>query len=195
VYFHDGFDAPHLAGEWQWHDPSQASVHSLPDQPGYLTIHAALGSDLWPSLNLNAPRLLREVRGDFALETRMEGDWDERLEATNSGLLIWKDALNFLRLDKFAMDPWHHGDVMLEARVQGEFLHFGRGRLHGRSYFLRLERTGERLVALCSTDGEHWLTCGTVLFAAGDPLLVGVHANMGMVAHFDYVRVLGKGDA
>ena len=38
-------------------------------------------------------------------------------------------------------------------------------------------------------------TCGTAHFPAGDPLLVGVHATNGLVAHFDYVRVLGKGDA
>jgi pentatricopeptide repeat protein len=189
---HDDFDAPHLADEWQWHDPSQASAYSLTDRPGYWTLRAAPGTDLWPSFNLNAPRVLREVRGDFALETRMEGDWDERQEPTNSGLLVWKDALNYLRLDKFSMSPWHNGDIMLEARVKGEYLHFGRGRLRGGTCFLRLERTGERFAALCSTDGEHWLTCGTVLLPAGDPLLVGVHAINGMVAHFDYVRVLGK---
>jgi hypothetical protein len=194
VRFHDDFDAPRLASEWQWHDPSQAGVHSLSDQPGYLTIRAAPMTNLWPWTNLNAPRVLREVRGDFALETRMEGDWEERRAGASSGLLVWKDALNFLRLDKFTKDPEHHGDIMLEGRVEGEFLHLGRGRLRGGSYFLRLERTGERLAALCSTDGERWLTCGHVLFPAGDPLLVGVHALNGMVAHFDYVRVLGRGN-
>jgi class 3 adenylate cyclase len=193
ILFHDDFDLPEPRVEWQWHDPSQASAHSLSETPGYLTIRAAPGANLWPLLNLNAPRLLLEVRGDFALETRMEGDWEER-EVGSTGLLVWKDALNFLRLDKFPMSAWHNGDIMLEARVNGEFLHFGRGRLRGGSYFLRLERTGERFTALCSTDGENWLTCGSVLFPTGDPLLVGVHAIGGMVAHFDYVRVLGKGE-
>jgi hypothetical protein len=135
------------------------------------------------------------VRGDFALETRMEADWEDPPATRSTGLLVWKDALNYLRLEKFALDPWHNADVSLAGRVQGEFRDFGRGRLRGESYFLRLERTGERFTALCSADGETWLTCGSVLFPAGDPLLVGVHAINSMVVHFDYVRLLGKGDA
>ena len=81
----------------------------------------------------------------------------------------------------------------MEARIRGEWRSAGRGLLRGDAFHLRLERTGDRVAALCSTDGVHWLTCGQVVFPVKDPLLAGVAALEGMVVHFDYVQVLGKG--
>jgi regulation of enolase protein 1 (concanavalin A-like superfamily) len=76
--------------------------------------------------------------------------------------------------------------------VQGKFRTVGRGLLRGSAFHLRLEREGERFTAQCSTDGVHWLTCGQVEFPARDPLLVGIASLRGVVAHFDWVRVLTK---
>jgi regulation of enolase protein 1 (concanavalin A-like superfamily) len=42
--------------------------------------------------------------------------------------------------------------------------------------FLRLERVGDRVNALCSADGENWFTVGHVVFSVEDPLQVGLHA-------------------
>jgi hypothetical protein len=100
--------------------------------------------------------------------------------------------LNFVRLEKFCMDPIHHGSIQLEARTKGEFGIVGRGLLRGHAFHLRLEREGKRMSALCSTDGANWLTCGQVDFPARDPLLVGIASLYGVVAHFDWVRVLTK---
>jgi regulation of enolase protein 1 (concanavalin A-like superfamily) len=191
LLFRDEFDAPELRPEWQWHDPVHASSYSLSERPGYLTLRAGQGVGLRPPHNLNALRMLLEVRGDLALETKMEGDWDE--QSGISGLLVWKDALNYLRLFKCSVDRWQHGSVELEATIRGEFRHVGRGLLRGNGFHLRMERTGDRFIALCSTDGVHWLTCGQVVLPVKDPLLVGVSALQGMVVHFDYVQVLGKG--
>jgi regulation of enolase protein 1 (concanavalin A-like superfamily) len=49
------------------------------------------------------------------------------------------------------------------------------GKLSGR-VFLRLERVGDRVNALCSADGETWFTVGHVPFPVEDPLQVGLHA-------------------
>jgi hypothetical protein len=190
VVLDDDFDRLELRAEWQWHDPIRASRYSLSDRPGSLTLSASLRSNLWPETNLNAPRVLLEVRGDFALETRMQGNWVE--PGGCGGLLIWKDVLNFIRLDKMPLSRWHLGDLVLEARVDGAFSCFGRGRLPGDSHTLRLERTGERIMALCGTDGVNWFTCGQLVFPVGDPLLVGVHTTNGRIAHFDHVRVMGS---
>jgi hypothetical protein len=64
--------------------------------------------------------------------------------------------------------------------------------LRGNTYHLRLERTGDRFAALCSTDGVQWLTCGHAILPVKDPLLVGVWAGQGMVVHFDSVQVLSR---
>jgi regulation of enolase protein 1 (concanavalin A-like superfamily) len=47
----------------------------------------------------------------------------------------------------------------------------GSARIH-----LRLERSGDRISAFCSADGEQWYTVGTVTFPVQDPIQVGVHA-------------------
>ena len=55
----------------------------------------------------------------------------------------------------------------------------GRGRLpidRSRRVFLRLERSGDRVNAFCSTDGEDWFTVGHVAFPVADPIQVGLHA-------------------
>jgi hypothetical protein len=192
LIFHDDFDAPALRPEWQWHDPLQVSRYSLTDRPGRLTLYSRRMCDLWPTNNLNAPRLLLQVQGEFALETRVEGCWD--YGTGSSGLLIWKDVRIFLRFDKMGMSTWHYGDLSLEGRVNGEYSLFGRGRLPGEIYYLRVERTGERLEAFGSTDGANWMTCGCVPFPAGDSLRVGIHSIGGLRAYFDYVRVLGNRD-
>jgi regulation of enolase protein 1 (concanavalin A-like superfamily) len=191
LLFRDDFDALELRPEWQWHDPAQVSAYSLLEKPGCLTLRAGLGANLWPRSNLNAPRMLLEVRGDFALETQMTGDWDAH--SAISGLLVWKDVLNYVRLEKYSVQRWQHGSIQLEARIGGELQTVGRGLLRGNAFHLRIERTGDRFAALCSADGVHWLTCGQVVLPVKDPLLVGVAALEGMVVHFDYVQVLGRG--
>jgi len=42
--------------------------------------------------------------------------------------------------------------------------------------FLRLERIGERVNALCSADGVDWFTVGQVEFPAESPVQIGLHA-------------------
>jgi regulation of enolase protein 1 (concanavalin A-like superfamily) len=193
LLFRDDFEAAALRPEWQWQDPAQVSRYSLSERAGHLTLRPSAGVALIADNNLNAPRMLREVRGDFALETKMEQHGDG-----NSGLLVWKDVFNYVRLDQCPcglhggdMD----GDMHLEGCVVGAYGIFGRGHLRGqrsaRGCYLRLERTGDCLAALCSTDGVRWLTCGHVDFPVQDPLRVGVWA--GVVVHFDYVQVLGRG--
>jgi regulation of enolase protein 1 (concanavalin A-like superfamily) len=192
VAFQDDFEGPALREEWQWGDPLQMSAYSLTERAGCVTVRSADGTDLNPLSGFSAPRLLLEVEGDFALEAWMEGDWDDRVEIGSSGLLVWKDPRNFLRLEKFRMDGLHYGSIQLEAMVQREYRVVGRGLLRGCAFHLRLEREGERFTALCSTDGVHWLTCGQVAFPARDPLLIGIASLRGMTAHFDWVRVLTK---
>jgi regulation of enolase protein 1 (concanavalin A-like superfamily) len=187
VAFQDDFEGPALREEWQWYDPLRVNAYRLGERAGRLTLRAAEGA-----LGLTAPRLLLEVRGEFVLEARIEGNWDDRNRPGGSGLLVCLDSRNGLSLDKHSMDDLNYGSVGLFATIQGEFRTVGRGLLRGNAFHLRLEREGERFTALCSTDGTSWLTCGQVEFPARDPLLIGIHSHRGVVAHFDWLRVLTK---
>ena len=124
LLFRDDFDAPELRPEWQWRDPIRASSYNLLERPGHLTLRPGPGVDLWPGNNLNAPRLLVEVRGDFALEAKMPGDWVQDCWVGGrwvpgtfgiSGLLVWKDALNWVRFDKCGLGYAHRGDMHFSA--------------------------------------------------------------------------------
>ena len=55
--------------------------------------------------------------------------------------------------------------------------------------FLRLERVGKRVNALCSADGEQWWTVGNVAFPVEGPLQVGVHA----IAFRNFMRSIYHG--
>ena len=92
------------------------------------------------------------------------------------GLLLWKDRENYLRLDRGATGEY---DVFFGGCLGNQDVIIGRGRLSldpSRRVFLRLERVGERVNALCSADGENWFTVGYAVFPVDDPVQVGLHA-------------------
>jgi regulation of enolase protein 1 (concanavalin A-like superfamily) len=146
-----------------------------------LEIRAANGRDLWYP-NRSAPRLLRPVSGDFAIQAVCRSV-SEAAPAIG-GLLLWRNKEHYLRLDWGARGP-HQVTVggclpgkQVAARVrwgQKEVI-IGRGRLVTERIFLRLERLGGNVRALCSTDGQGWFTVGQVEFPAEEPLEAGLHA-------------------
>jgi hypothetical protein len=154
-------------GDWVWQDPFGDSSRTL--QNG-LAIHAANGRDLW-WLNRSAPRLLRPVAGAFAIQTVCIPLTTDK--PAIGGVLLWKDQGNFLRLDRGALGPH---EVSFQGCLGNQDVIIGRGRLPAARLFLRLERQGPRVNALCSADGQNWFTVGHAEFPVEDPLEVGLHA-------------------
>lgn len=161
-----------LAPDWVWVDPSDDCWFRV--QEG-LEMHAANERGLW-HINLCAPRVLRPVSGDLAIQTACGALGDP----TCGGLLIWKNRESYLRLD---VGTGGAHEVFFAGCVENQDVVIGRGRLPGvveqqeGIVHLRLERVGERVRALCSRDGETWFTVGETQFVAADPLQVGVYAN------------------
>src|SRR5947208_110569 len=64
--------------------------------------------NLAPLIGQNAPRILQEIEGDFALEVKVSGDFKPTDRSTleggrsfnGAGLLLWQDEKNFLRLER-----------------------------------------------------------------------------------------------
>jgi class 3 adenylate cyclase/tetratricopeptide (TPR) repeat protein/regulation of enolase protein 1 (concanavalin A-like superfamily) len=165
---HDEFLGP-PAPEWTWQDPF-ADCSFAPQ--GELEIRAANGRDLW-MVNLSAPRLLWPASGDFAVQTICLPVSNEK--PAIGGLLLWKDQANYLRLarGKNGRNEIAFTGCLANGDVIGRgCLSFGpAGRV-----WLRLERIGGQVSALCSADGEHWFGVGQAAFPAEDPLQVGVCA-------------------
>jgi tetratricopeptide (TPR) repeat protein/regulation of enolase protein 1 (concanavalin A-like superfamily) len=214
VAFLDDFDEGELNPEWRWIDPKGDCSCSL--QPirkpgfdtglrplnrrfsdrvsdGWLEMQAASGRDLYGG-NLNAPRLVMDVSGDFAIETKIAPVSEDMPSV--GGLLVWKDERNFIRFEKGM-----HGkdEIGLSSNVDGMWQYSGRGLLVSSVVYLRLERIGDNFVAYCSSDGKDWLTCGEMSFRAEDPVQVGVHAigavgirggSVATATRFDYFKIL-----
>jgi len=166
----DEFDKSELRSEWEWVNPSGDSSYNLLSEVNWLEMRAASGGNLSIN-NFDAPRLIQEISGDFAIEVTMKMASDDLPSV--GGLLVWKDGENYIQ---FSKGLYGENGIVLAARIQGIYDPFGRGMLVSDIHYLRLERIGDRFSAYCSDDGENWLTCGYMDFLAEDPIKVGIHA-------------------
>lgn len=173
-----------LASGWTWHDPFGDCTFRA--QNG-LEIQAANGRDLWYYVNRSAPRLLRPISGDFAVQTVCTPVWAGRdpHQAKNDpkpaigGLLLWQDTNNLLRLVWGSRGPY---DLSFEGCQASQEVLIGRGRLPIQApsdqmrVFLRLERQGSQVKALAGIDGRVWYSVGQATLPVTDPVEAGIHA-------------------
>jgi hypothetical protein len=152
LLFRDDFDGQLKQG-WQWMDPKGDCTHSLDAHKGYLRIAIPGGSryDLFnPVDNYSAPRLTREVDGDFIIETKLIRSGSPHAEG---GLLVWKDYRHFIR---FESGVHFRNELFFGAAVNGKFLRRAMDYVAGDPIWLRLERTGSIYRAFYSADGTDW---------------------------------------
>ncbi len=173
---HDAFTAP-LSSDWVWHDPFGDCSFTVRNG---LEIRAANGRDLWHP-NRSAPRLLRPISGDFAIQAVCRSV--SEMTPAIGGLLLWRNKEHYLRLDWGSRGPHQVSlggclpgkEDAAQVRWGRKDVIIGRGRLVTERIILRLERLGGSVRALCSTDGQRWFTVGQVEFPAEEPLEVGLH--------------------
>ncbi len=199
MVFEDEFIGNQMRPEWRWEDPKGGG--SWAERQGYLEMHTEPGQDLWHGASgrggdMSAPRLLMEVVGDFAIETRMRISPQQR---EHGGLLIWKNPTRFLRLEKTSGPHAFRGDVRFERHVNRAFHLRGRGGglRNARELFLRMERRGNQFSAFASGDGIQWQSCGQTNVGMGNQVNVGLHAlcpgNIPpTLTRFDFFRVFKR---
>ena len=190
VLFLDQFDEGVLDSGWRWLDPGNDSILSFP-RYSWLEIVTISKNDLQPKANLDAPRLLRSVSGDFAIETKLGPSLDGSFQS--GGLLVWKDDEDFIRFDR---GTWGLDTILLQKRDGGLFQHLGDWFFRGNPTYLRLERKKGSFKALYSGDGKKWIPATQFAFEVSDPLMVGVHAIcldprvVSTATDFDYFKIL-----
>lgn len=138
----------------------------------------------------NAPRVLREVEGDFVAYVKVTADWkpgEKNPEANThpyngAGLLVWGPEGKFLRLER---NVWMAGATPLSYTAP---LYYREGRQVGdakasreefykdRSTWLRVEREGEKVVTSISHDGRTWTKTGELETKLPKKVQLGVHA-------------------
>jgi regulation of enolase protein 1 (concanavalin A-like superfamily) len=159
-------------------DPSKALIKiSVPGTPHLLS--AELG-------RMNAPRLVREVGGDFdayvsvAGVSHPEGKSMKQYAAPyhGAGILVWQDEANYVRLE-IAADV-HQGKIRpytnFEYRENGA-LAASRGlKFDDGLRRLRLRRRGDEIYAAFGPDGVRWTLFPRLVVKFKDRLKVGVIA-------------------
>jgi len=123
--------------------------------------------------------MLRSISGDWVAQTVCLPATEEK--PAIGGLVLWKDKKNYLRLDRGAIGEH---EILFAGCLENQDILIGRGHLQtdaSNRVFFRLARDGDRVNALCSADGENWLTVGHVEFPVEGPLQVGLHA----IGHLD----------
>jgi len=135
---------------------------------------------------MNAPRILREVIGDFDASVRVAGAFHPTGSRTvkeyapyhGAGILLWQDGDNYVRLEIAA--DLQHGKVRpyvnFELRKDGALavsrgLKIGDGASH-----LRLRRRGDEILAAFGRDGVIWTSFTPLSVNLKERLSVGVAA-------------------
>ena len=144
-------------------------------------MQAQPGQDLWHGSppgrggDMDAPRLLMEMEGDFAIECRLRVSPNLR---EHGGLLVWKSPNAFVRLEKTSGPHGFRGDVRFERHVNQVYSLIGRGPglRNVRELYLRLERRGNLFSGYASSDGARWVSCGQSNIGMGNPVHIGMHA-------------------
>ncbi len=176
---HPWGDAVDPDGDCQFElDPREDKVRIIvPGKPHILS--AEIG-------RVNAPRLLRDIKGDFDLIVRVAGTSNPAGKATTTvyppyhgaGLLIWQDQENYVRLE-IATDVPHRKArpyVNFEHRKDGALaISSGITNTDGSNH-LRLKRRGDEIYASFGPDGMHWTSFSPLTAKLNDRLQVGVSA-------------------
>ncbi len=139
---------------------------------------------------MNAPRVVRDVSGDFIAQVKVEGnvrpDGESQIEGrtafNGAGILLWKDARNYVRLERAAIENGgqrrHY--VNFELRKDGQMIAIPALDLvrdiPDAPTYLRLERRGGKLIPSTGGDGLQWQAWPSIAdeFPAG--LKLGVAA-------------------
>jgi regulation of enolase protein 1 (concanavalin A-like superfamily) len=164
----------------------QAKVHK---DGARVTLEVPAGSfDLYPeNQKVNAPRLMQDASGDFAVQVKVVGkvmgekgaEAPGRDVAFNAAtLLIWQDENNFVRLDRAgfhkAGKPNHQ--TYYHVYQDGKrTTHLNRP-LAVKDSWLRLERKGIKVTASWSQDGKSWQSYPDQDVKLADKVKVGVAA-------------------
>jgi hypothetical protein len=204
IVFLDEFDT--LKPVWEWIDPRADCVRQigqaatggiLRERGGWLELHVGPNHDLWwgpdgRSGNMDAPRMVQPISGDFAVEIKMTPSEQNK---EHGGILIWKDPDRYIRLDKTSALHAFRGDIRFETHINRRYAAIGRGKHNSVVNYLRIERTKHEFQAYSSPDGQTWTTCGSATVVLNDPLLVGIHAlcpgNIPpTITRYDYFKIL-----
>jgi regulation of enolase protein 1 (concanavalin A-like superfamily) len=138
---------------------------------------------------MNAPRLLRDVKGDFIVEVRVSGEFQPSSVGTNpagfpfigAGLLLMNGEKTYIRLERAATRPddTYRTFTNWELRQEGQWVLRGGASvkpLEDKETYLRLERRGDKVLGSVSQDGKEWHRLTPIDVKLPETVKIGVAA-------------------
>ena len=150
----------------------------VPGTPHVLSAEAS-------ELPMNAPRIVRRVRGDFTAGVRVLGRLEPGRSRTThydpfhgAGLIVWQDPSNYLRLERAVgcIQGRRHPYINYELREGGRLAMSHGITIEDHSLFLKLRREGRVFSAWYSRDGRRWNRLASVETTLAERVEVGVVA-------------------
>jgi hypothetical protein len=134
----------------------------------------------------NAPRVIRDVDGDFDAEVRVEGDFTPgsicslagAIPFVGGGIVICGGADNSIRLERMTVnDQGQFGPyAIFEQHTEGKGVLDHNGGLSSGTAYLRLARRGSIIRGFTSSDGRRWSELEPIRAVLPARLQVGLDA-------------------
>lgn len=145
--------------------------------------------NLMVGTNQDAPRVLREISGDFKAVAKISGAFDPGQKSANGGssfngggFLIWGGEENYLRFERDVW-KWEGSDKENSYRPLVEYWRAGGSRsaigygsipeYRDEGIWFEVSRVGNAFVLRASHDKEEWIDVGTLKTELPDPVQVG----------------------
>jgi regulation of enolase protein 1 (concanavalin A-like superfamily)/tetratricopeptide (TPR) repeat protein len=178
------FESGAIHPRFQWHGTMEGTRIDRETRPGWMGVGPAEGTNLWGDLDMNAPRLLATVTGDFVAQTHVDMEY---LTPAYGGLLLWKDERHFVRLE--LRTPFKgRNRILMESAAGLDWVYAGRGQCEQNPVWLRIEREADEVRGLCSLDARNWFLVGTIGFPPDRDVQIGLLAiwtQSGSMVWFD----------
>lgn len=142
---------------------------SVEEKDGTLSMTIVGRHDLSSELaqGMDAPRVLRDIQGDFIAMVKVGGSSGATGPSTvpsrrpfmGAGLLLWRDEKNYVRFERASVDVDGQAFSYLsfEERRNGELnVAYSQLPLMGEAVRLRLERRNGKIYAAAAYDAEQW---------------------------------------
>jgi regulation of enolase protein 1 (concanavalin A-like superfamily) len=133
---------------------------------------------------LNSPRVIQEVNGEFVAQVKVHvfplpaenTSTSNGICFVSSGLLIWLDGDNFIRMDRAAIAGFPKPAALVEFYEKGKSTVQTFKELEDKDTILRITRGSGKLTLEVSEDGERWDNVHTSSIPLPETVNVGVLA-------------------
>lgn len=144
-----------------------------------------------PKKRNNAPRVLTEVKGDFVASVKVTADWKPgaalagaaTFPYNGAGLILWESDTQFVRFERNLWVPpngigsCYHTPLQFKEGRQINASRTGpTAFFRGRSTWLKMERSGEKLTTWISHDGKDWIETAVLPAKLPETVRIGVEA-------------------